>query len=160
MQRGQLDLIDYQSMPDGIYKWIMHYQDHHNKFSYLSPLTSKEANEVAIRLIEIFTLIGAPFGSVERANADIKNMLSLWMKDNKSTNWSLGLKFVQMTKNNSYHRIIKCTPYFATFGKEMNYGVGISSIPKDLLSHISTEEELEQLWKNNIEKNSPEHIQV
>ena len=38
----------------------MHYQDHHNKFSYLYPLSSKCAREVALRLIEIFTLIGSP----------------------------------------------------------------------------------------------------
>ncbi|CAG2256746.1 unnamed protein product [Mytilus edulis] len=26
--RCQVDLVDYQSFPDGEYKWIMHYQDH------------------------------------------------------------------------------------------------------------------------------------
>ena len=26
--RCQVDLVDYQSCPDGEYKWIMHYQDH------------------------------------------------------------------------------------------------------------------------------------
>ncbi|CAF0967010.1 unnamed protein product [Brachionus calyciflorus] len=43
MHRGQFDLIDFQSMPDGLYKFIMHYQDHHNKLSHLCPLCSKEA---------------------------------------------------------------------------------------------------------------------
>lgn len=61
MNRGQLDLMDFQSMPDGVYKWIMHYQDHHNKLSFLCPLTSKCAREVALRLVEIFTFIGAPY---------------------------------------------------------------------------------------------------
>lgn len=27
MNRGQLDLVDFQSMPDGINKWVMHYQE-------------------------------------------------------------------------------------------------------------------------------------
>ena len=60
MNRGQWDLIDFQSMPDGIYKWAGHYQDHHNKLSYLFALTSKFARAVALNLIDIFTFIGAP----------------------------------------------------------------------------------------------------
>lgn len=34
-------------------------------------------------------------GSVERANQDIENMLAVWMKDNKTTKWAEGLKFIQ-----------------------------------------------------------------
>jgi len=33
--RGQVDLIDMQSVPDGEFRWILHYQDHLTKFSYL-----------------------------------------------------------------------------------------------------------------------------
>jgi hypothetical protein len=33
--RGQVDLVDMQSMPDGDFKFIMHYQDHLTKFSVL-----------------------------------------------------------------------------------------------------------------------------
>jgi hypothetical protein len=39
--RGQVDLIDMQSTPDGPYNWIMHYQDHLTKFSYLRALRKK-----------------------------------------------------------------------------------------------------------------------
>jgi hypothetical protein len=35
--RGQVDLIDYQSVPDSGYKWVLHYQDHFTKFSILHP---------------------------------------------------------------------------------------------------------------------------
>ncbi|CAF0824934.1 unnamed protein product [Brachionus calyciflorus] len=49
-----------------------------------------------------------------------------------------------MQKNNSFHRTIKRTPYYASFGMEMNYGVGSSAVPKDLLSSLTTEEELEK----------------
>ena len=35
-------------------------------------------------------------GSVERANADIKDMLRFWIKDNNSKNLALGFKFVQL----------------------------------------------------------------
>ena len=33
-------------------------------------------------------------GSVERGNADIKDMLIIWMHENNNKKWSIGLKFV------------------------------------------------------------------
>ena len=39
--RGQVDLIDMQSQPDGPFNWILHYQDHLTKFSYLRALKKK-----------------------------------------------------------------------------------------------------------------------
>ena len=39
--RGQIDLIDMQSTPDGPFRWILHYQDHLTKFTYLRPLRKK-----------------------------------------------------------------------------------------------------------------------
>lgn len=33
-------------------------------------------------------------GSVERANQDIENMIASWMKDNVSTKWSEGLRYL------------------------------------------------------------------
>ena len=53
---GQVDLVDYQSCPDGDFKWVMHYQDHLTKLSILRPLKSKRASE----LTDIFLLLGAP----------------------------------------------------------------------------------------------------
>ena len=41
MNRRQLDLIEFQSMPDGVYKWAGHYQDHQNKLTYIFALKSK-----------------------------------------------------------------------------------------------------------------------
>ncbi|XP_043467666.1 KRAB-A domain-containing protein 2-like [Leptopilina heterotoma] len=38
--RGQVDLIDFQSCPDGEYKWLMNYQDHATKFLHLRPIKS------------------------------------------------------------------------------------------------------------------------
>lgn len=37
-------------------------------------------------------------GSVERANCDIKDMLVAWLSDNNTTDWTVGLKFVQFHK--------------------------------------------------------------
>src|SRR5688572_4791112 len=45
--RGQVDLIDMQSMPNRAFKWIMVYQDHLTKYCVLRPLTSKRASGVA-----------------------------------------------------------------------------------------------------------------
>jgi hypothetical protein len=58
--RGQVDLIDMQSLPHDSFKWIMVYQDHLTKFVVIRPLTSKRAPEVACQLMVIFLLFGAP----------------------------------------------------------------------------------------------------
>ena len=39
--RGQVDLVDMSSTPDGEYKWILHYQDHLTKFTTLRALKDK-----------------------------------------------------------------------------------------------------------------------
>ena len=52
--RGQVDLVDFQSVPDNEYTWIMHYQDHFTKFSVLRPLKYKKAAEVAYNLLDTF----------------------------------------------------------------------------------------------------------
>ena len=49
--RGQVDLIDLQSMADGDYKYILNYQDHGIKDVYPVALKSKRVVEVAMSLI-------------------------------------------------------------------------------------------------------------
>jgi len=58
--RGQIDLIDFQNMPDGQFKFLMNYLDHGTKIAYSSPLVSKRAGAVACVLIDIFTIFGPP----------------------------------------------------------------------------------------------------
>ena len=58
--RCQVDLIDFQSHPDGDKKFILVYQDHLTKFVVLKALKTKRAEEVTYNLIEVFTPIGAP----------------------------------------------------------------------------------------------------
>lgn len=58
--RGQVDLVDFQSCPDGDFKFLMNYQDHGTKFLQLRPLTSKHARNVAEELFKIFQTFGAP----------------------------------------------------------------------------------------------------
>eukprot|EP00956_Cyclotella_meneghiniana_P018998 scaffold32192_cov65-Cyclotella_meneghiniana.AAC.3 len=58
--RGQIDLIDMQSMPDGPFKFICHYCDHGIKFGAAGALIQKTCRAVALFLFELFTLIGPP----------------------------------------------------------------------------------------------------
>ena len=60
LSRGQVDLIDMQSMPHCEMKFIMVYQDHLTKFCVLRPLPSKRAACVAFNLLEVFLNFGAP----------------------------------------------------------------------------------------------------
>ena len=139
--RWQVDLIDFRTLADGEYKWIMTVQDHFTKYTWLRPLKNKCGLEVAKGLMEIFGDFGAPFilqsdngrefrnsivtglktlwpgikiihgrprrpqsqGSVERANGDVQNILGSWMRENKSTKWSLALPIVAHIKNRKYH---------------------------------------------------------
>ncbi|XP_055928730.1 KRAB-A domain-containing protein 2-like [Argiope bruennichi] len=54
----QVDLIDMQSQADN--EFIMVYQDHLTKFVLLQPLQSKRAEEVALQVLDIFLIFGAP----------------------------------------------------------------------------------------------------
>lgn len=59
-ERGQVDLVDFQSLPDEDYKFILHYKEHLTKFSFFRPLKCKKASEVAMELLHIFLTFGAP----------------------------------------------------------------------------------------------------
>ncbi|XP_074041468.1 LOW QUALITY PROTEIN: KRAB-A domain-containing protein 2-like [Leptinotarsa decemlineata] len=158
------------SQPDREFKFIIVYQDHLTKFVILKPLKTKTAEEVAYHLVVIFTLIGAPSilqsdngrefankivynlkdywptlkivhgkprhsqsqGSVERANQDIENMISTWMQDEKTDRWSEGLRFVQLMKNRA----------------KVKVGLTTSSLPRDILDSINSEEDLERVVNN------------
>ncbi|GBO23461.1 KRAB-A domain-containing protein 2 [Araneus ventricosus] len=79
-------------------------------------------------------------GSVERANQDIENMLNACMWNNKSDQWSEGLRFVLFMKNRAYLSGIRRTSYGALFGCKPKVGLTTSSLPQDVLKDINTEE--------------------
>ena len=58
--RGQVDLIDMRTNPDGEYNWILNYQDHFTKWLVLRPLKRRCAEEVSNVLTSIFYMLGAP----------------------------------------------------------------------------------------------------
>ena len=81
--RCQVDLIDFQTQPDGKFKFILVYQDHLTKFVLLRPLETKRAEEVAYHLNDIFLTFGAPCilqsdNGREFVNRVILEVTSLW----------------------------------------------------------------------------------
>ena len=58
--RGQANLIDFPSMPDGVFKFLLNYSDHGLKKLTGIPITSKRASSVAYALFTIFTETGPP----------------------------------------------------------------------------------------------------
>ena len=90
-------------------------------------------------------------GSVERANADIKDMLTAWLADNETTDWTVGLKFVQFYKNSSFHSGIKRTPFAALFGSDAKIGLTTSSLPHEIISRLEKEEDLLNLFVVNMQ---------
>ncbi|XP_064096387.1 KRAB-A domain-containing protein 2-like [Macrobrachium nipponense] len=81
-------------------------------------------------------------GSVERANCDIKDMLVAWLSDNNTTDWTVGLKFVQFQKNSSYHSGIRKSPFAALFGSDAKVGLTTSALPHDVIHRLQSEDDL------------------
>jgi hypothetical protein len=77
--RGQVDLIDFQSMPDGVFHYLLNYIDHGVKMLISIPLASKRAASVAFALFTIFTEIGPPriLQTNNGGNSQIMHMIML-----------------------------------------------------------------------------------
>jgi hypothetical protein len=58
--RGQVDLIDFQSMPNGKFRILLNYIDHGIKFLFSIPVVRKRASCIAIALYQIFTVFRPP----------------------------------------------------------------------------------------------------
>lgn len=58
--RAQIYLIDFQSHPDGEYRFILNYQENLSKFCILRPLKTNTTAEVSNQLVDIFCLFGVP----------------------------------------------------------------------------------------------------
>jgi hypothetical protein len=58
--RGKVNLIDFQSMPDGEFKFLLNYIDHGIKKLTSVPLVAKHVSSVAGALLGIFTEQGLP----------------------------------------------------------------------------------------------------
>jgi hypothetical protein len=49
--RSQVDLVTMSATPDPSYNLILHYQDHHDKMSYLCAIENKKPSTVALKLL-------------------------------------------------------------------------------------------------------------
>ncbi|XP_063589340.1 KRAB-A domain-containing protein 2-like [Penaeus indicus] len=65
-----------------------------------------------------------------------------WMGDNNTTDWSIGIKFVQFLKNSSLHAGIRRSPYAAMFGCEAKMGLTSSSLPDEVIQRMQCENDL------------------
>ncbi len=53
---GEVDIVDFQSMPDGDFKFLLNYIDNCVKKLTCIPLVSKWALNVVLALLQIFTV--------------------------------------------------------------------------------------------------------
>ena len=90
-------------------------------------------------------------GSVESSNSDIHDMLTAWMRDNESTKWSIGIKFVKLQNNSALNKGIGRSPYEALFGKCATVGLtSKTKILKEILVTLEKEEDLLKLQNDSI----------
>ena len=83
-------------------------------------------------------------GSVERGNSSMKLKLQSWMLDNNAAFWSVMIRFVQWSMNNTYHEAIHIEPYKSLIENKPRCGLA-TKLPVDFLASITTgvtEEEL------------------
>jgi hypothetical protein len=82
-QRIQIDIIDFQFMPDDGYRFILYAQDHFTKFCHLRPIKAKTVQDVVKELISIFASFGPPEviqsqNGIEFSNTLIEDIVSLF----------------------------------------------------------------------------------
>ncbi|GFV77477.1 KRAB-A domain-containing protein 2 [Trichonephila clavipes] len=84
-------------------------------------------------------------GSVERANRDIRNMLTEWMNDNDTNKWSESLPFVQFAKNTTDHEGIRQSLYEAMVGVKAKRGIASFLLPSEQIANIEIEGQLKEI---------------
>ncbi|XP_023014462.2 uncharacterized protein [Leptinotarsa decemlineata] len=95
-------------------------------------------------------------GSVERANQDLENMMSSWLKDKNSTKWSEGLTYVQFMKNRAFHLGIKQSPHKALFGIEPRVGLSTSSLLQEIINDLQDKDDLRKVIEDDSNSNHSE----
>jgi len=69
-------------------------------------------------------------------------MLVAWMGDNKTNDWTIGLKFMQFQKNSSLHAGIQRSSYMAMFGCDAKVGLSSSTLPTEIHGRLQSKDEL------------------
>jgi hypothetical protein len=82
------------------------------------------------------------------------------LSDNKSTDWTVGLKFVQFMKNTSYHSGINQTPYKALFGCDPRSGLRSTTLPTEVMEALVTEEDFEAAFGIALHRHPAETVEA
>jgi hypothetical protein len=86
-------------------------------------------------------------GGVERVNQTIQKKLGVWMKENKSTQWSIGCKITQWHYyNTQVHHTLRDSPYHLTFGQHPRVGILNLPIASEILQNLVTEADLNDVY--------------
>ena len=93
-------------------------------------------------------------GSVEKGNDEVHRQLVSWMCDNNSTTWTLCWHFVQFQKNSFHHSRLSMSQCEAVYWKPAGVGLTSSSLSKEVLYMISTEEDLQAIMDEVFETTS------
>ncbi|XP_053612938.1 KRAB-A domain-containing protein 2-like [Plodia interpunctella] len=75
---ARVDLIDFQSLPEGDFKWVLKYQDCSTKFLQLRPVRTDQASEIAVELVKIFLTFGPPNILVSNSGDILEEIEKIW----------------------------------------------------------------------------------
>ncbi|KAL4126393.1 hypothetical protein QTP88_010615 [Uroleucon formosanum] len=160
-ERGQVDLVDFQSLPDvakeQLHIFLTFGAPHVLQSNNGREFTAGIITELASMWPDLILVNGRPRypqsqGSVKRGK--LKDSLVVWMRDNKTAAWSYGLAFVQWGVNTTYHEAIKMTPYKSVFGQKARMGLA-TKVLREVLENIMTgtlEEDIPPKTNNDIDE--------
>jgi hypothetical protein len=78
-------------------------------------------------------------GEVEQVNQTIQKKLGAWMKENKSTQWSIGCKIAQWCYTTQVHHTLRDSCYHLTFGQHPCVGISNLPIVLEILQNLRME---------------------
>jgi transposase InsO family protein len=81
-------------------------------------------------------------GSVERANGEVKRLLSIWIRTTGRKDWTTGIKVVQFQYNRAYNKNLESSPFKVLFGIDPPVGLQSTIIPNSIYPELYTETDL------------------
>jgi len=81
-------------------------------------------------------------GSVERANGEVKRLLSIWIRTTGRKDWATGIKVVQFQYNRAYNKNLESSPFKVLFGIDPPVGLQSTIIPNSKYPELYTETDL------------------
>jgi hypothetical protein len=116
-----VDLIDFSRRPDGPFKWVLRYVDHHSGFAHVDCYRTRRPSRhyPTIHIVKGCLRHPQSQGCVERGNDPFKEGLDVWISQNPGVSWAEVGAFVvngQINGRPSWQRGGKC-PYEIYYGK-------------------------------------------